>query len=156
VTSTVLFRRSGWGGICRKRKGFGENKSGLEIGCRAELETFFAVDALRGGYLGDEPYLPSGTTLHKSHRTLLLDLSTVSHTQAAKNAERGLFFKTVSVRSVLLSQILQLGRARSMSQQKLQNHFADFIHLLAIPFEFRAETAYLESDVLALCLLISF
>jgi hypothetical protein len=43
-----------------------------------------------------------------------------------------------------------------MGQQKLQDQFADFIHLLAIPFEFRAETAYLESDVLALCLLISF
>jgi hypothetical protein len=57
------------------------------------LKKILAVNALLRGYFRNEPYLPSGSTVHRSHRILLLDLSTVSHTQATKNAKRGLFFK---------------------------------------------------------------
>jgi len=46
------------------------------------------------------------------------------------NAKGGLFFKTVFIRSIRLSQFLQFEGIRSMRQQQLYDHFADFIHLL--------------------------
>ncbi|MCK7471321.1 MAG: hypothetical protein MZU95_11475 [Desulfomicrobium escambiense] len=87
--------------------------------CRAQRETFFAVPALLGGYLRDEADLFPDSPVNKSDGVLLLDLSAVSHTETAVNAEGRLFFKTVSVGAILFGQILQIKGIGSMGQLEL-------------------------------------
>jgi hypothetical protein len=83
--------------------GFGQKESGLEIGRRAEGETFLAIFAYSRGYFRNEPYLPSCSRVNIAHSILFFDLSTVSHAQAAKNAKRGFFVETVLVCAIFLS-----------------------------------------------------
>ena len=99
----------GEGSLFRKHKRFSQNKSGLEIRCRAERKTFLAVAALLRGYFRNETNLPSGSTVDITDSMFLLDLSTVSDTETAEDTKRGFFFETVFVCSILLSQIQQLG-----------------------------------------------
>ena len=60
---------------------------GLQIGRRAERKAFLAVPALFGGYLRDEAYLPSYSSVNKSNGMFLLDLGTISYTEATENAK---------------------------------------------------------------------
>jgi hypothetical protein len=105
------------------------------VAVRPQMSVFYFVDAVGEESGGNARDLVKTNATRKSHRIFLLDLGIVPPTETAQNAERGLFFEAVLVCPILLSQILQLRRARSMSQKKLKNHFADFIYLLRPDFD---------------------
>jgi len=73
------------------------------------------------GHFRDEPYLSSCSTVNKSHRMFLLDLSPVPYTETTKDAKRGLFFKTVSGCSIKEKisgngRVFEPGRASTISK----------------------------------------
>ncbi len=70
-----------------KRKRFGQKVSRLGCRSRAKRKTLLAIPALLSGNLRNEPYLASCSSFDKSDGILLLDFSTVSHAEAAENAE---------------------------------------------------------------------
>ena len=99
----------------------------LGIRCRAQWKTLLAIVTFFRGNFRDKADLFVDPPVDKSQGMLLDHFGTVSHTQTTMNAKRGVLFKPVFIRAILIGQLRQLGGIRGMGHQQLNNGLADSV-----------------------------
>ena len=83
---SLVFRCTFERGLRRDER-FDQDVRCLQIRGRTQGKTFLAVPALLSGEVRDEVYFSPGAAINKTDSVLLLDLSTVSYTEPAVDAE---------------------------------------------------------------------